>query len=79
MFALKGVLCLESVVQLAGELFKRGYVALGNNLRAFEAVVVPVPPVADFEAFIAALYAMPGIAPAVVSAPSHVHFGAGDK
>jgi len=48
------------------ESFKGGYVALGNDLRAIKAVVVPASAVADFETFVAALDAVPGVGLAVM-------------
>lgn len=66
-------------VQLAGQRVKRSHVSAGDRLGAFEAVVIPGPPVADFEALVAALNAVSAVALTVVGAAGHVHFGVGDK
>ena len=66
-------------VQLASERFKCAYVAPNNDSGAFEAVVIPAPPVADLESLVATLDAVPGIALTVVRALGYIHLGAGAK
>ena len=56
--------------------FKRSDVATDNGRRAFEAVVVPAPPVANFEALVATLDAVPHVGLAVVSFLGYVYLGA---
>ena len=66
-------------IQIVSERFKCAYVAADNGSGAFEAVVIPSPPVADLESLVATLNAVPDIALAVVSALSYVHLGSDAK
>ena len=66
-------------IQIVSERFKCAYVAADNGSGAFEAVVIPSPPVADLESLVATLNAVPDIPLAVVSALSYVHLGSDAK
>ncbi|MEC9264975.1 MAG: hypothetical protein VX464_02910 [Pseudomonadota bacterium] len=63
-------------IEHSPQCFKRRDVATDNVRRAFEAVVVPAPPVANLEALIATLDAVPGVGLAVVSLLGYVYLGA---
>jgi hypothetical protein len=70
---------LSTVVHLGGQFFKPSYVALGNDSRAFEAIVIPTSPAANLETLVATFDTMPGVALAVVSALCYVQLDAGEK
>jgi hypothetical protein len=64
---------------VAGKLLKFGYIKINNCIGALQTIVVPASPVTDFEALVATLDAVSGVALAVVSSLGHVHVDAGDK